>query len=117
MAKKNIITFSIIFVAIATAAILLVFIDRDEKSIGQEVTEDSLISGPVDIATITNKQILSLLKTNSDSAGYVNKYKDFEITSEIPLTKEAIEVGRQGENFKEVYQGLELQDNRYMRVI
>ena len=113
MIKKNIIIFSVLFVAVAVSAFLLF----PDKKNSEPIAEDNpVITGPIDISTITNEQIVSLLKTNPDSAGYVNKYKDFVITSETPLTKEIIEAGREGANFKEVYQDLELQDDRYMRV-
>ncbi|MGA2417847.1 MAG: hypothetical protein ABSF55_01225, partial [Candidatus Staskawiczbacteria bacterium] len=43
-------------------------------------------------------------------------YVDKKIDKKEILTKESIVAGQNGPNFKEVYQGLELQDSRYMRV-
>ena len=41
---------------------------------------------------------------------------DFKINNKEILTKESIIAGQNGPNFKEVYQGLELQNGRYMRI-
>ena len=43
-------------------------------------------------------------------------HPDYIIEDKIILTKESILAQRSGANFKEVYQGLEFQDNRYMRI-
>jgi len=70
---------------------------------------------PIDISKVTNSEIIDLLRTNNDSLDYIEKCKDFKIEKKSPLTKESILEGQNGENFKEVYQGLDLEDNRYLR--
>jgi len=46
---------------------------------------------------------------------YIERYKNFKIEKKTLLTKESILAGQNGENFKEVYQSLDLEDNRYLR--
>jgi len=65
---------------------------------------------------ISREEIAELLKKNKDSLNYIEKYKDFEIEEKTLLTKEDILEGQKGERFKEVYEGLELEDNRYLKV-
>jgi hypothetical protein len=69
-----------------------------------------------DILKTTDAEIIKLLKTNTDSAEYMNKYVDFKIGEKTLLNKDSISAGQNGQNFQEVYQGLELEDNRYLRV-
>jgi hypothetical protein len=74
------------------------------------------INTPLDIFKISDKEIISLLKKNWDCQGYMQRYSDFKIQGRTILTKDNIIAGQNGQNFKEVYQGLELIDNRYMKV-
>ena len=69
-----------------------------------------------DYSRITNEEIIALLKTNKDSLDYLEKYKDFRIEKKVVLTKTDILEGQKGENFREVYQDLSLEDNRYLKV-
>ena len=71
---------------------------------------------PKDISKATNKQIIGLLEKNKDGANYIAKYPDFRVDKKMVLDKDSIIAGQSGQNFKEVYQGLELENNRYMRV-
>jgi len=68
-----------------------------------------------DISQFSDEDIVALLKTNPDSSEYMGKYKDFKIGKRTVLTKESILEGQNGENFKEVYQGLDIENNRYLR--
>jgi len=68
------------------------------------------------LSKISDSGIISLLNKNQDAKEYMNSHSDFKIEKKIILTKEDIIGGQNGQNFKEVYQGLELQDNRYMKV-
>lgn len=69
-----------------------------------------------DIAKIQDKEIINILKTNTDGLNYINKYPDFKINKKEVLTKESIIEGQNAQNFKEVYQGLVLENNRYLKV-
>jgi hypothetical protein len=71
---------------------------------------------PLDLSKVTDSQIISLLNKNSDAKDYIQSHPDFKIDKKEILTKESIVAGQNGANFREVYQGLELQDNRYMKV-
>jgi len=68
------------------------------------------------IATVSDQRIIEILKTNSDVAGYMNKNSDFQIQSKEILTKDSILAGQNGQEFQPVYIGLQLEDNRYMKV-
>ena len=68
------------------------------------------------LSLIKDIEIISRLEKNQISKSYLKNNNDFKIEKKIVLTKESILDGQNGKNFKEVYQGLELQDNRYMRV-
>ena len=46
----------------------------------------------------------------------MHTHPDFTIQKKEILTEDSIAAGQNGQNFKEVYHGLELQDNRYMVV-
>jgi|GEM_PF-5832137 len=116
MNKKSIITILALFVVAIAAVAFLVIDGRSGKIVADKDSANPTAIGPIDISKITNEQIVSLLRTNPDSAGYINKYKDFKITSAVALTKDSIASGQAGQNFKEVYQDLELEDGRYMRV-
>lgn len=98
--KKNIsIIILVILVALIAAAIFFVY-----------------NQSPQDLSKISDSQIVSLLNKNSDARDYIKNHPDFKIEKKEILTKQSIVAGQNGENFKDVYQGLELQDNRYMLV-
>jgi hypothetical protein len=69
-----------------------------------------------DLSKISDSQIISILEKNADVRDYVKVHPDFKIKQKEILTKESITAGQNGTSFKEVYLGLELQDNRYMRI-
>ncbi len=69
-----------------------------------------------EIISLSDEEIIQLLKKNKDSLEYMEKNKDFKIEKKIVLTGKSILEGREGENFKEVYQDLFLEDNRYLQV-
>jgi hypothetical protein len=71
---------------------------------------------PLDLSKVSDSQIISLLDKNPDAKEYMQSHPDFRIENKTILTKESILAGRNGPNFREIYQILELQDNRYMRV-
>ena len=81
----------------------------------EDISKNSYV-GQKAVLKITDGQIMRLLKENKDSLEYITKYPDFKIEAKTLLTKESILSGQEGPNFKEVYQGLSLQDNRYLRV-
>ena len=60
--------------------------------------------------------IIAILEKNQGSKDYMQEHKDFKIQDKTVLTKESIVAGQNGQNFREVYQGLDLQDNRYLKV-
>ena len=65
---------------------------------------------------VLNGQIISLLNKNPDAKDYMQNHADFKIDKKEVLTTKSILAGQKGPNFREVYQGLELQDNRYILV-
>lgn len=69
-----------------------------------------------DILGISQEEIVNLLKENKDSLVYIEKYPDFKIEKKTVLTRENILEGQNAKNFKEVYQDLDLEDNRYIQV-
>jgi hypothetical protein len=69
-----------------------------------------------DLSKVKDDDIKSLLSKNADSWEYIEKYKDFTIQEKEILTKESIVAGRSAENFKEIYQDLALENNRYVKV-
>lgn len=71
---------------------------------------------PKDLSKVSSNQIISMLGNNVDAKDYMQKHIDFKIESKEPLTVKSILVGQNGQIFREVYQGLEMEDNRYMRV-
>ena len=56
------------------------------------------------------------MEENQDSLDYMERCKNFKIEKKTSLTKESILEGQKGKRFKEVYQDLSLEDNRYLRV-
>ena len=69
-----------------------------------------------DITKVTDQDIVSFLSANADAKDYMQKNKDFKITAKAILTKDDITAGQTAENFKEVYQGLDLEAHRYLKV-
>ena len=106
--RKKIVFIVFVFLVILSAIIGYFFVFKEQPA---KSTPDILI----DISKITDDEIINLLRTNNDGLDYIEKYKDFKIDKKTPLTKESILSGQNGENFKEVYQGLDLEDNRYLR--
>lgn len=70
----------------------------------------------VDLNTLTDQEIIEILKTNSDVADYIKRNPDFAIQSKEILTKDAILKGQNQNTFQPVYIALELEDNRYLKV-
>lgn len=64
----------------------------------------------------TDEEIISVLNKNQDCKNYMQKNPDFKIQKKTVLTKESILEGQNGQKFKEIYIGLELQNNRYIMV-
>jgi len=70
----------------------------------------------IDLNLITDQQIVEILKTNADVADYIRRNPDFTIQEKEILTKDSILKGQNQNTFQPVYMGLELEDNRYMKV-
>jgi len=106
--KKNIviilISFCVILVALAGMIYFFTYLQKPQSTVPQNTSEAS------------DSEIISLLNKNQDTEDYMQNYKDFKIDKKTVLTKESIIEGQNGQNFKEVYQNLELTDNRYMKV-
>ena len=104
MKKKNIlIIFSVVSVFVVLATVVGLFLYNSE-------------SKNIDILKVSDGQIVSLLNKNSDAKDYMQNHSDFKIDKKEILTKNSIMAGQNGPNFREVYQDLELKENRYMRV-
>lgn len=71
---------------------------------------------PLDPTKVSDSQIISMLKKNSNAQYYMENHSDFLIGKKQILTKEDIINGQNGANFREVYLGLKLEDGRYMTV-
>jgi len=71
---------------------------------------------PKNLSLVNNQKIIKILKNNADIQIYTKTNPDFKIESKEVLTKESIIAGQNGQNFKEVYQGLELEENRYIKI-
>lgn len=69
-----------------------------------------------DLSKVLDKDIIYMLNKNPDAKDYMQKHPDFKIEKKEVLTNESIVAGQNGQNFKEVYQGLTLEENRYMKV-
>jgi hypothetical protein len=69
-----------------------------------------------DLNVLTDQQIVEILKTNADVADYISRNPDFGIQSKEILTKDSILTGQNQNTFQPVYIGLELEDNRYLKV-
>jgi len=106
MSRKNTI------ILILSLVVLLVAVGYFLIYSNQPTEENNL---PLDLSNVSDDQIISLLRTNEDALWYLDKYKDFRIEKKIILTPESIVAGQEGENFKEVYQDLDLEANRYLR--
>lgn len=100
MSKKNIfIIFVIVLVVLAAAVGLFLYSQK-----------------PQDLSKVSDDQIILLLNKNSDAKEYMQNHTDFKIDEKEILTKEVITSRQNGVEFREVYQGLDIQDNRYIRV-
>ncbi|MBU3934426.1 hypothetical protein KKC00_00425 [Patescibacteria group bacterium] len=104
--KIALIIFGFLIVFLVVAGYFLIFNKQPDKN------KANILQ---DLSKTTDSDIIDLLKTNNDSLAYIEKYKDFKIEKKTVLTKESILTGQNGKNFKEVYQNLDLEDNRYLR--
>jgi len=110
---KNILITVIAIVVVIIAAIIFFLPKKESPELPKETSEISLSE---DISEITDEEIIELLKKNKDSLSFLKENKDFKIETKTVLTKEGILEGKEGPNFKEVYQDLSLEDNRYIKV-
>ena len=85
--------------------------NKENANLTQKVSFNSK-----DIFSIDEKGITDFLNTNKDSKDYIEKNKDFRIAKKEILTKDSILAGQSANNFKEAYQGLALEDDRYMLI-
>jgi hypothetical protein len=69
-----------------------------------------------DLSLLNDTEIIEILKTNKDIKEYTKNYPDFKIENKEILTKDSIAFGQNGNNLQPLYYGLELEDNRYMKV-
>jgi len=96
---KKIIIFVIVILAVA-AVFLFAFYNKSGN----------------DISKISDRDIIKFLQKNQDAKDYMQNYPDFKIDKKTILSKDDIIQGQNGQNFKEVYQELELEDNRYVKI-
>ena len=96
---KKIIIF-VIVILVATGVFLFLFYDNFQK----------------DIFKLSDKDIIKILQINQDAKSYMKNYPDFRIDKKQVLDKDSIIAGQNGQNFKEVYQDLEMEDKRYIKV-
>lgn len=71
---------------------------------------------PKNLLEITNQEIIKILKQDKDINSYTKKYPDFKIENKEILTKESIFSGQNGESLKQLYENLELENDRYLKV-
>ena len=96
---KNKIIFIVVFISLLVI-FLYVFLQNHEK----------------DIFKISDKDVIEILQKNQDAKDYMQNHSDFKIDKRGILSKDDIIQGQNGQNFKEVYQELDLEDNRYIKV-
>lgn len=68
------------------------------------------------ISELSDKDIIELLQKNQDAKDYMQNYPDYKVDKKAILSKDDIIQGQNAQNFKEVYQSLELEDKRYIKV-
>jgi len=69
-----------------------------------------------DLLKISDFEIIEILKKDKDIKEYTQKYPDFKIESKEILTKESILTGQNAQDLKQIYEGLELENERYIKV-
>jgi hypothetical protein len=109
MNKQTINKFWLPALIFAIAAVLLYaffFVDFGGSGLGKKA----------DLNSLTDQEIIEILKTNSDVSGYIARNPDFTIQSKEILTKDSILKGQNQNTFQPVYIALELEDNRYLKV-
>lgn len=94
----------VVLVMIVFISVYLVFQNKDLKKQQK------------DLSLISNEEIVEILKTDKDIEAYTQKYSDFKIISKEILTKDSILAGQNGQNLQPLYYGLELENDRYMKV-
>jgi hypothetical protein len=106
--RKNIIILFSVVVIIAISGIVFVFNTNPHNKNLQIQTKD--------LSSVSEQEIVKILKTNTDVQQYMQKFSDFTIKSKEILTKESILAGQAGQVFQALYYGLDLENNRYMKV-
>jgi hypothetical protein len=98
---------ALIFAVVAILLYVLFFVNFGElNGLGKKV----------DLNTLTDQEIIQILKTNADVADYISRNPEFAIQSKEILTKDAILRGQNQNTFQPVYIALELEDSRYLKV-
>ena len=91
-------------VLVAAAALYLLAGNQRQEDIGDKTPP----------LIYTQQEVIQILKTNTDAADYINKNRDYSIKI-TPLSKQDILEGEKATNFREVYQNLTLENNRYLK--
>ena len=65
---------------------------------------------------LSRQEITDILSKEKQGLEYIGKYPDFTIRAQEILTKDKITIGKNGKSFKELYNNLEMEDNRYERI-
>ncbi|MDD5606745.1 MAG: hypothetical protein PHN37_02690 [Candidatus Pacebacteria bacterium] len=109
-----------LFLIIIAAIVLIIFsfsfFQKEKFEESKLLYQNILQDIPENILELTREQIISLLETNEYSLKYIKSNPGFIIEEKIVLTKESILEGQNGINFKEVYDDLELEENRYLKI-
>ena len=85
---------------------IVIFFVLTQKSVVQNKEND----------IVSDQEIKDILRKNKDASEYLDLYEKTNVKERVILSKEDILAGQQGETFKEIYEGLSLDDNKYMRV-
>ena len=94
------------FVLLLVLAIFVVA-NPSKKDNKQAVKDNNLAS---------EKELINLLKKDDDVLAYINKYRSFRIENKNILSEEEIINKQNGQELKEVYQDINPENDRYVRV-
>ena len=64
----------------------------------------------------SEEKLLEILKQNDEVAGYMEKNPDYQILNISILSADEIREKQNGTQFRELYENLTLEDNRYVKV-
>jgi len=104
----------IILLLLLGGALLYYFTLTEEMEVTEEEEAEEIKAEEEEV--ITDEEMLEILEKDSTGLTFLEKYDNFRVSTKELLTKEKIEERKERGDFKEIFEPLLLEDERYLKV-